>query len=100
MFVLGNLIEGVAKVLDMVLTIYIWIIVIRALISWVNPDPYNPIVQFLYRVTEPVLRPIRRWLPFRNIGIDFSPVVVIAVIIFIQTFVVQSLIQLAFRLKT
>jgi YggT family protein len=100
MFVLGNLIEGVAKVLDMVLTIYIWVIVIRALISWVNPDPYNPIVQFLYRVTEPVLRPIRRWLPFRNIGIDFSPVVVIAVIIFIQTFVVQSLIQLAFRLKT
>jgi len=100
MFVLGNFIEGVAKVLDMVLTIYIWIIVIRALISWVNPDPYNPIVQFLYRVTEPVLRPIRRWLPFRNIGIDFSPVVVIAVIIFIQTFVVQSLIQLAFRLKT
>ncbi len=98
MFVLGNFIEGVAKVLDMVLTIYIWIIVIRALISWVNPDPYNPVVQFLYRVTEPVLRPIRRWLP--NIGIDFSPVVVIAVIIFIQTFVVQSLIQLAFRLKT
>jgi len=100
MFVLGNFIEGVARVLDMVLTIYIWIIVIRALISWVNPDPYNPIVQFLYRVTEPVLRPIRRWLPFRNIGIDFSPVVVIAAIIFIQTFVVQSLIQLAFRLKT
>lgn len=100
MFVLGNLIEGVAKVLDMVLTIYIWIIVIRALISWVNPDPYNPIVQFLYRATEPVLRPIRRWLPFRNIGIDFSPVIVIAVIIFLQTFVVQSLIQLAFRLKT
>jgi len=100
MFLLGNFIEGVAKVLDMFLTIYIWIIVIRALISWVNPDPYNPVVQFLYRVTEPVLRPIRRWLPFRNIGIDFSPVVVIAVIIFIQTFVVQSLIQLAFRLKT
>jgi len=99
MFLLGNFIEGLAKVLDMFLTIYIWIIVIRALISWVNPDPYNPIVQFLYRVTEPVLRPIRRWLPFRNIGIDFSPIVVIAVIIFIQTFVVQSLIQLAFRLK-
>lgn len=100
MFVFGNLIEGVAKVLDMVLTIYIWIIVIRALISWVNPDPYNPIVQFLYRATEPVLRPIRRWLPFRNIGIDFSPIIVIAIIIFLQTFVVQSLIQLAFRLKT
>lgn len=100
MFVLGNFVEGIAKVLDMVLTVYIWIIIIRALISWVNPDPYNPIVQFLYRITEPVLRPIRRWLPFRNIGIDFSPVVVIAIIIFIQTFVVQSLIQLAFRLKT
>lgn len=100
MFVLANFIEGLAKVLDIFLTIYIWIIIIRALISWVNPDPYNPIVVFLYRVTEPVLRPVRKWLPFRNMGIDFSPIVVIAVIIFLQTFVVQSLIQMAFRLKT
>ncbi len=100
MFVLGNFIEGIAKVLDYVLYFYIWIIVIRALISWVHPDPYNPIVQFLYRVTEPVLRPIRRRLPLRNLGIDFSPIIVILIILFIQTFVVQSLIQLAFRLKT
>jgi len=99
MFVLGNFIEGLAKVLDVLLNIYIWIIVIRALISWVNPDPYNPVVVFLYRVTEPVLRPVRRWLPFRNVGIDFSPIIVIAVIIFLQAFVVHSLHDLALRLK-
>ncbi len=100
MFVLANFVEGIAKLLDILLSAYIWIIIIRALLSWVNPDPYNPIVIFLYRATEPVMRPVRRWLPFRNIGLDLSPIVVIAIIIFLQTFVVQSLLQLAFRLKT
>lgn len=65
-----------------------------------NPDPYNPIVQFLYRATEPVLRPVRRWLPFRNVGIDLSPVIVIAAIMFLQYFLVPSLIQMAFKLRS
>jgi YGGT family. len=98
MFVLSNLIIALAKVIDIALTLYMWIIIFRALISWVNPDPYNQIVIFLYRVTEPVLGPIRRKLPMGNTGIDFSPVVVILVIIFLQYFLVETIIQMAHRL--
>ncbi len=100
MFLLANLIEALAKILDIALSLYIWVIIIRALLSWVNPDPYNVIVQFLYRATEPVLRPVRRWLPFRNFGIDLSPVIVILAIMFLQYFLVPSLIQLAFKLRS
>jgi YggT family protein len=98
MFVLSNFLIGVAKVLDIVLTLYMWIIIARAVISWVNPDPYNPIVRFLNSVTEPVLYPIRRRLPISLGGIDFSPILVILAIIFVQAFLVQSLIQIAARL--
>jgi YggT family protein len=98
MFVLSNFIVALAKVIDIALTIYMWIIVFRALISWVNPDPYNQIVVFLYRFTEPVLGPIRRRLPIGNIGIDFSPIIVILVIIFLQYFLVQTMIQMAAHL--
>ncbi|MEN6374753.1 MAG: YggT family protein [Smithella sp.] len=98
MFVFGNFIIGLAKVIDIVLSLYMWIIIIRALISWVNPDPYNQIVIFLNRITEPVLRPIRRKLPFNSMGMDFSPLIVILVIIFLQYFLVQTIIQLAQRL--
>ena len=99
MFVLGNFIMALAKIIDMALTLYMWIIVARALISWVNPDPYNPIVRFLYRATEPVLAPIRRWLPLRGLGIDISPIIVIALIIFLQSFLLKSLIELAYYMK-
>jgi YggT family protein len=95
MFVLSNFIIWLAKVIDIALTLYMWIIIFRALISWVNPDPYNQIVIFLYRVTEPVLGPIRRRLPMRNIGIDISPIIVILVIIFLQYFLVETMIQMA-----
>lgn len=96
MFVFGNLLSGIAAVLDMILTIYTWIVVARALVSWVNPDPYNPIVRFLYSATEPVLYPIRKRLPMT--GMDFSPIIVIAAIYFVQIFLVGTLKDLAFRL--
>jgi YggT family protein len=95
MFVLGNFIVAFAKILDIALTIYMWVIIARAVISWVNPDPYNPIVQFLYRVTEPVMAPIRRWIPFGNMGIDFSPIILILAIVFLQSFLVRSMMELA-----
>jgi YggT family protein len=95
MFVLSNFIVALAKIIDIVLTLYMWVIIFRAIISWVNPDPYNQIVIFLYRVTEPVLRPIRRKLPMSNAGIDFSPVVVLLVIIFLKYFLVETMIQMA-----
>ncbi len=95
MFIVSNFLAAVAKILDIGLSLYMWIIIGRAVISWVNPDPYNPIVRFLNSVTEPVLYPIRRRMPINFGGIDFSPILVIMAIIFLQTFLVQSLIQLA-----
>jgi YggT family protein len=99
MFVLENLIFALAKIIDIGLTIYMWLIIGRALISWVNPDPYNPIVTFLYRVTEPVLAPIRRWIPLRGMGIDISPILVILIIYFLQMFLVKTMIQLTTYLR-
>jgi len=93
MFLLGNLLLGVARVLELVLWAYFFIVIARALISWVSPDPFNPIVRFLYRATEPVLRPIRRRLP--DMPIDFSPMIVIIAIIFLQRFLVKTLYQIA-----
>ncbi|MEK6539247.1 MAG: YggT family protein [Deltaproteobacteria bacterium] len=98
MFVLANLLDALAVVISYLLTIYMWIIIIRALISWVNPDPYNPVVRFLYQITEPVLYPIRRRLPFMG-GIDLSPIVVLLIIVFLQAFLVKTLSELAVRLK-
>ncbi len=95
MFILSNFLVALAKIINIVLSLYMWIIIGRAIISWVNPDPYNPIVRFLNSVTEPVLFPIRRRLPIYFGGIDFSPVVVILAIVFLQNFLVKTLIQLA-----
>jgi YggT family protein len=98
-FVLGNFIEALAALLKLVLEAYFWIIIIRAILSWVNPDPYNPIVRFLYRVTEPVLRPIRQRLPTYQMGIDLSPMIVLLVIYFLEWWVVGSLRDLAYNLR-
>jgi len=95
MFVIGNFLAALASVLSMLLSAYMWIIIIRALISWVSPDPYNPIVQFLRAATDPVLHRVRRWLPVSFGGIDFSPLIVIAALIFLQSFLVQSLLDLS-----
>ncbi len=98
MFVLGNTLLGFATVLDYALTFYSWIVIARALISWVNPDPWNPIVQFLTRATEPVLAPLRRRLG-SGMGIDWSPLVVIVGIWFVQIAVVQSIKDFALRMN-
>jgi len=97
MFVLKYLIIALAEVIDIVLLSYMIIIIARAVISWVNPDPYNPIVIFLYRATEPVLRPVRRLpLPFlRGMGIDVSPFIIILIIIFLRLFLVPTMQHMA-----
>lgn len=100
MFIFGNLLLGVANILDILLTIYMWIVIISAIISWVNPDPYNPIVKFLRGITEPVYRPIRKLIGFRLGIIDISPMIVILGIIFIKIFFIRSLIEIAYKLKT
>ena len=95
MFVLSNFVVALARIIDIILTLYMWIVIFRAVISWVNADPYNQIVIFLYKATEPVLRLVRRIIPFRNIGIDLSPMIVILIIIFLQYFLVETIIQFA-----
>jgi len=97
-FVLANLIDATAYVINMGLTFLLILVFARAVISWVQASPYNPIVQFLYSTTEPILRPIRRRLPITP-GIDLSPLVVLVAVIFLQRFLVQSLLEIAARLR-
>ncbi len=98
MIAIVNLLNALAHVIDFVLYAYMWLIIIRALLSWVNPDPYNPIVSFLYQVTEPVLYRVRRFLPFRGLGIDLSPIIVLIIIVFLRDFAVQTLRDIAMRI--
>jgi YggT family protein len=98
MFVISNLLLALAKILHLLLTFYMWIIIARAILSWVNPDPYNPIVRFLYNATEPVLYAIKRRVPVLFGGIDFSPLIAILIIMFLDNFLVPSLTGLALRM--
>ena len=99
MFILGNFIQALAVVLGYLIEILWWLIIIRALLSWVNPDPYNPIVQFIERSTEPLLAPFRRLVPSYRIGIDVSPILALLLLYFLKIFLVQSLLGIAFRLR-
>jgi YggT family protein len=99
MFVVANLLLGVAQVLDYLLWGYMWIIIGRVIISWVDADPYNPIVRFVYSATDPVLDRVRRVLPVFAGGFDLSPIVVWIVVIFLRRFFVQSLYDLASALR-
>lgn len=95
MFMISNFLFALAKLVDFVLGAYMWIIIGRAILSWVNPDPYNPIVRFLYDVTEPLLSRIRRFIPSFAGSIDFSPMILILAIIFLQSFLVPTLKHMA-----
>ena len=98
MFVLGNFLISVAKLAELAITILYWLIIVRALISWVNPDPFNPIVQFLYRTTDPILAPIRKFLP--PLGpIDISPIIAFFVLYFLKMFLVSTLVDLGMKLR-
>ncbi|WP_026943649.1 YggT family protein [Helicobacter rodentium] len=93
--VLSTLIEALAQILSMVINIYIWIVIIAALITWVRPDPYNPIVQILYKLTEPLYAKIRKVIPTLIGGIDIAPIIVILALQFINLFIVKLLLRLA-----
>lgn len=100
MFIPANFISATAHILDILLTALYWLIIIRALISWVNPDPSNAIVQFLYKVTEPILEPFRRILPLNfRFGIDLSPLIAILLIIFLKSFLIKSLFDLSMWIR-
>lgn len=98
MFIIGNFLNSVATLIDFILSAFIWIIIGRAIISWVNADPYNPIVRFLHEVTDPLLYRIRRLIPFSTGAIDFSPMILILIIIFLQSFLVPTLKTIAFSI--
>lgn len=98
MFAISYFLIGLAKVLNIIFTILWWLILIRALISWVNPDPFNPIVQFLYHTTDPILAPIRKIIP-PAFGIDISPLIAFLLIVFLKSFLINSLIELAMRIR-
>lgn len=100
MFVIGNLVQAIAIILDKTLWVYNLVILVSVLMSWVNPDPFNPIVQFLRAITEPVFGWIRRRMPFTMVGmIDLSPLVAILLIQLLNMVVVRSLYELSFRLR-
>jgi YggT family protein len=98
MFVIGNLLHALATVLDLILRSLLLIIFVNAILSWVRPDPYNPIVQFLDRVSDLVCNPIRRLFPTVLGGIDFAPFIAMLVIWFLQQFLVGTLRDLAIRM--
>ncbi|MEW5894225.1 MAG: YggT family protein [Candidatus Omnitrophota bacterium] len=98
MFVIANFLVALAQILSAIFTIFWWLLLIRVLISWVNPDPFNVFVQFLYRITEPVLVPIRRFLPMMG-PVDLSPLVAFFLIIFLRTFLIQTILDLAYSLR-
>ncbi len=99
MFLISNFLFGIAAVLSLVLNLYMWIVIARAILSWVNPDPRNPIVRFLYSATEPLMYRVRRAVPAVAGGMDFSPLIVMAAIYFLQIFLVGSLQDVATRLR-
>lgn len=95
MFVISNFLNSIATLIDFVLSAYMWIVIGRAVISWVNADPYNPIVRFLREVTDPVLNRIRRYIPAYGGGIDFTPMILILLILFLRSFLVPTLHNMA-----
>jgi len=100
MFVLSNILAAEANLLSIALTVLYWLILIRAIISWVNPDPLSPVVQFLYKTTEPMLYPIRKMLPLQmGIGFDISPIIAFLAIIFLRSFLVRTLLDISFKLR-
>lgn len=95
MIILANFIKAIAQVIDIGLTLYMWIIIAYAILSWVSPDPYNPIVRFINQVTEPVLYQIRSRIPTVFGGIDLSPIIVILAIVFLRILIVNTLFMAA-----
>lgn len=99
MFVFGNLFSTIGSIINMLLTIYFWIIFARAVLSWVRPDPYNPIVRTICRLVDPVTYKISRLIPTRAGMVDFAPFILMLIIMFLQRFLVRTLIDIGERMR-
>jgi len=91
MYIIGYFLRGIAVVLNLVISFYMFVIIVQAVLSWVNPDPFNPLVRFFYGLTEPVYRRLRKHIPLFYGGIDFSPMFVIIILVFLKEFLVNVL---------
>ncbi len=99
MIILANLLGALAFILKMVLGTMILLVIARAILSWVSPDPSNPIVRFLAASTDPFIRPLRRYIPIVGGGLDLSPLVLLLILYFLQEFLVTTLADYAIVLK-
>ena len=100
MIILGNLLRALATILSQVLRLYSFVILVSVLISWVSPDPFNPVVRILRAATEPIFAWVRRHLPFAMVGmLDLSPLIVLITIQLIQMVLVQSMFDYAYRMR-
>jgi YggT family protein len=93
MYAWTNLVIFIAQTLEGLLQLYFWVVIISALMTWIEPNPYNPIVRFIYAVTEPLFNWIREHLPVIFGGIDFSPLVVVLGISFLQRYLIPTAVQ-------
>lgn len=92
---LAFLVEALYLTVDTILSVYVFIVIGAVLISWVNPDPYNPIVRILRNLTEPLLWRIRKYLPFTYMsGLDFSPVVLLLAVQLLKMAILRMLVSL------
>ena len=99
MFVFGDFLIGLGRVLGMLLNLYMWVVIARAVLSWVRPDPYNPIVRFVNNLVDPVTYRISRILPTRVGMVDISPIILIAIIWFLQEFLVRVVVDFGTHLR-
>lgn len=100
MIALGNILYGIGSVLDMLLMTFVLLVFVRAIISWANPDPYNPFVRFLSSSTEPLLQHIRRWTRRFSSTIDLSPIILIVALYFLRFAVAQTLMDYGAQLRS
>jgi YggT family protein len=99
MFVFGNLFSSIASILNLLLDLYFWVIFARAILSWIRPDPYNPIVKTIYRLVDPLTYKISRIIPTRIGMVDVAPFILMLLIIFAQKFLVSTLFDIGARMK-
>lgn len=97
MYILGYFLQALAAVIDVVLTMAMIVVIARAVLSWVSPDPYNPIVRIINQFSEPLLFPVRKRVPYFS-GIDFSPLIVLLMIMFLNNFLVPTLQRIAVQM--
>jgi YggT family protein len=99
MFVFGNLFSSIASILNLLLDLYFWVIFARAILSWIRPDPYNPIVRTIYRLVDPLTYKISRIIPTRIGMVDVAPFILMLLIVFVQKFLVATLFDIGARMN-